>query len=293
MYLKRTIFLLICLCFKLYVSAQQIAPEPTISKITAAEYFFDKDPGAGKGIALRIITSDTSVSIADSALVSGLPPGYHTLSIRVRNAQKKWSIFQTKTFYVGGSNTTEPAISKINAAEYFFDKDPGTGKGIALRIVTSDTLVSFADSVIVPSSLSGKDHTLTIRVRNSTGKWSIFESRSFSFVPNDNDRDGLIDYEEPKYGTDYRIFDTNGDGLADGVNVFVGLLPLSTDADGDGISNTQEILKGTSPILADTDGDGVPDKKDAFPLDRYRTKLPPTNLSDHTAPVITLYEPPL
>ncbi len=107
------------------------------------------------------------------------------------------------------------------------------------------------------------------------------------------DRDGLNDYEEFIHGTDPLNFDTNGDGLADGVNVFTGLPPLNTDTDSDGISNAQEVLIGTSPILKDTDGDGIPDNLDPFPLDRYRTKLPAKNLSDHTPPVIILSEPPL
>ena len=284
---QRIIFLFICLSFKIIAIAQQ----STITKITAAEYFIDKDPGTGNGIAINLGISDTSVSFSDSASFSGLQPGYHTLSIRVMNSQRRWSIFKTHTFYVAGK-TNEPTISKITAAEYFFDKDPGPGNGIALNVGTSDTLINFSDSVTIPV-LYGKDHSLTVRSKNSKGNWSIFQSWKFSFMLNDKDRDGLIDYEEPKYGTDYRVFDVNNDGLADGVNVFTNSNQLSNDTDGDGISNAQEISKGTSPILADTDGDGVPDKKDAFPLDRYRTKLPTTNLSDHIAPVITLNEPPL
>jgi len=275
----------------IFIGYIAISQQTTISKIITAEYFINKDPGTGNGIPISIGISDTSVSFADSASFSGLQPGYHLLTIRVMNAQKRWSIFTSHTFYVAGK-TNEPTISKINAAEYFFDKDPGPGNGIALNVGISDTLINFSDSVIIPA-LYGKDHSLTVRSKNSKGNWSIFQSWKFSFVLNDKDRDGLIDYEEPKYGTDYRVFDMNNDGLADGVNVFTSSNALSTDTDGDGISNAQEILKGTSPILADTDGDGVPDKKDAFPLDRYRTKLPTTNLSDHIAPVITLNEPPL
>lgn len=183
-------------------------------------------------------------------------------------------------------------ISKITAAEYFFDKDPGVGKGIPITIGKADTVINFSDSVIVPF-LYGKDHALVVRVKNNSGRWSIYQIHNFSLAFGDKDRDGLIDYIEPDYGTDYKIFDTNNDGLADGVNVFTNSNALETDTDGDGISNKQELANGTISILRDTDSDGVPDKKDAFPLDQYRTKLPPKNLSDHTAPVITLNEPPL
>ncbi len=132
---------------------------------------------------------------------------------------------------------------------------------------------------------------LTIRVKNNTGRWSILESRSFSFIYADKDRDGLADYEEPFYGTNWLVFDTNSDYLADGVNVFTGLAALSNDTDGDGLSNIVEIAQGTSPILKDTDSDGVNDKDDPFPLNPLRWKIAPKNAADHTAPVITLYEP--
>jgi hypothetical protein len=288
-----SILLLLCVCLKNFCIAQQ--DTSTISKIISAEYFFDKDPGIGKGIKLNVGTSDTTVSFTDSASVLLLQPGYHNLSIRVKNAAKKWSIFLTKTFFIGNKNIVEPTIAKITAAEYFIDEDPGTGKGTSMKIGKADTVISFTDSVSPLLAHRAGRNTIRARVKNADGKWSEFLSDTFSisFSALDDDRDGLIVWQELQLGTDTANFDTNNDGLADGVNVFTGLNPLGNDTDSDGISNKQEILNGTSPILSDTDGDGVPDNLDAFPLDPHRTKLPPKNLSDHTPPVITLNEPPL
>ena len=112
------------------------------------------------------------------------------------------------------------------------------------------------------------------------------------FTFDDGDRDGLYDPTEAGlYGTSNTVFDSNNDGLGDGINVFIGYLLLSTDTDGDGISNLQELINKTNPLLKDTDFDGVPDNLDAYPLDRFRSKVPPSNATDHTAPVITLSEP--
>ena len=61
----------------------------------------------------------------------------------------------------------------------------------------------------------------------------------------DLDDDGLTNAEEALVGTDPRLNDTDGDGLADGVEV--------NDV-------------GTDPTTADTDGDGADDGSDAFPL---------------------------
>jgi hypothetical protein len=55
--------------------------------------------------------------------------------------------------------------------------------------------------------------------------------------------------------------DTDGDGLTDGIEIFVHHTnPALTDTDGDGLSDWGEIhLYGTNPLDADTDGDGMPD----------------------------------
>ena len=125
---------------------------------------------------------------------------------------------------------------------------------------------------------------------NGTPDWKDYEYLNIS--SGDGDRDGLLDWKEIMiYGTDPNIFDMNSDLLSDAVNIAVGLGAKLIDTDGDGISNVQELLNGTSPVRFDTDGDGVSDKLDDFPLDRFKTKKPAPNLSDHTPPVITLQQP--
>lgn len=69
----------------------------------------------------------------------------------------------------------------------------------------------------------------------------------------DTDGDGLSDGEEVFGPTSFKDPDTNGDGLSDGA-------PPSGDADGDGLSNSKEINGPTSPTDADTDNDGLSDR---------------------------------
>jgi Mg-chelatase subunit ChlD len=88
----------------------------------------------------------------------------------------------------------------------------------------------------------------------------------------DSDGDGLPDIYELFLGTDPFNPDTDGDGLPDGYEVFtLGTDPLlySTsgsgksdgeyDFDNDGLTNYQEYLYGTDPFNPDTDGDGLSD----------------------------------
>lgn len=58
----------------------------------------------------------------------------------------------------------------------------------------------------------------------------------------DDDNDGLDDVDEPTYGTDPLIADTDNDGLSDGqeVNTY-GTVPTNPDSDGDGVTDGDEV----------------------------------------------------
>lgn len=65
----------------------------------------------------------------------------------------------------------------VNNAEYFLDKDPGPGNGTPTSIGTPGISVSF--QVHIPINLSPGFHWLGIRVKDSDGKWSLFQRRNF------------------------------------------------------------------------------------------------------------------
>ena len=87
----------------------------------------------------------------------------------------------------------------------------------------------------------------------------------------DPDGDGLINLEEFENRTNPQNADTDGDGLADGVESATGIFvgaddtgtePLDDDSDGDGLPDGEEVSAdpfATNPNEADTDGDQLGD----------------------------------
>ena len=76
----------------------------------------------------------------------------------------------------------------------------------------------------------------------------------------DTDRDGITDAAELIIGSDPNNFDTDGDTIPDGFEIFgTGTLPTRADSDGDGTPDNVELDLDDPTIYADTDGDGLMD----------------------------------
>jgi gliding motility-associated-like protein len=107
----------------------------------------------------------------------------------------------------------QTTAQNITNAEYFFDADPGNGNGTPITITPSGT-VTFTTSIST-SSLSQGFHFLGIRVKETGGVWSIFESRGFYItastadVPNIAAAEYFID-ADPGNGNGTAIPTTSG-----------------------------------------------------------------------------------
>jgi sensor domain CHASE-containing protein len=141
------------------------------SNVTAAEYFFDTDPGPGNGTAVSVGPSGPTVNFT-AVIPTALTPGFHFLAIRTKDADGKWGLFEERSFYVSTSTSNSPIIT---AAEFFYDSDPGVGNGTALTVNTPGDIITQTFVVPVPGNISAGDHLLTIRVKDQAGKWSLFE----------------------------------------------------------------------------------------------------------------------
>jgi hypothetical protein len=154
--------------------------------ITAAEYFFDQDPGIGNGINIPVTAGDI-VNFTIPISASSLSTGFHFLAIRTKNSMDIWSNFEARGFYISAATTD---ASNIVAAEYFYDLDPGNGNGTAIP-VSAGSPVNFTVS-LPATSLAPGFHFLAIRTKDSTGKWGIFESRGFYVSGNTTDASNIV-----------------------------------------------------------------------------------------------------
>jgi len=153
----------------------EVIPAQTPDKIIAGEYFLDTDPGIGKAKKLTIKTKDTAVIQNFLAATAGLKPGFHKLYARFKDTLNHWSMTIRRNVEIIKSLDT----IDIAAAEYFFDKDPGFGKATAkaFEIPVPDGSFSFE---IAYSQIPPNADTLFIRVKDSSGYWSIAKFAKFS-----------------------------------------------------------------------------------------------------------------
>jgi len=143
--------------------------------INKAEYFFDHDPGQGNGTVIPISTPGDVVNFPANIPLGGLAAGFHTLAIRVCDAEGKWSRFDYRTIYM--TSEQESNVSSVVAAEYFFDSDPGPGNATPTSLGVFGAVVNF--TATVPENLSPGFHWLGIRTKDSDGKWGLYDRRQF------------------------------------------------------------------------------------------------------------------
>ena len=133
--------------------------------VQQVEYFWDVDPGFGNATPLSItpaaqVEIDAGIDVPDT-----LANGVHLLSVRAKSV-KGWSPILERQVVVKRS-----AVNNIVRVEYFWDTDPGYGKGGELPFTASADSISVETDVVPADTLSGV-HTLYVRALSSEGQWS-------------------------------------------------------------------------------------------------------------------------
>jgi len=127
--------------------------------IVGAEYYFDTDPGQGKGLPLMTKTGVDTLE-KEVSIPANLTAGYHYLHLRLADDQGNWGIPRTHLIKVRGTKT-------VTAAEYYIDADPGPGSGIPLNSGNGHFELSDIDT----STLTVGNHHLHVRMKDSEDNW--------------------------------------------------------------------------------------------------------------------------
>ncbi len=190
---------------------EPLATHPSVN-VTAAEYFFDTDPGFGHGSSIVVTPgADITIPFNPSVLTLGVN-AFHRLFVRSRDANGRWSLTSSETFYLQAG--PPPAPTRLTRIEYFLDTDPGFGNGTAVSFTRGiDVTVNFTASI---SALSNGLHVLYVRSQDSLGRWSLTNSQLFF-------RDASASRTAPNVTAAEYFFDTDpGVGLASPISVVAG-----------------------------------------------------------------------
>ncbi|MCC2547766.1 T9SS type A sorting domain-containing protein [Hymenobacter sp. BT175] len=92
-----------------------LASAPNITRI---EYFFDNDPGFGSGTSVALTAAPDITGFTFVADATALPDGAHSLFVRSRDANNKWSLVSKRDFVKNGCASSNNLAADLPAASY-------------------------------------------------------------------------------------------------------------------------------------------------------------------------------
>lgn len=185
--------------------------------LSKVEYFFDNDPGFGLATAANL--SGTSYGL-DTKIDIDLAPhnlnqGVHLLGVRVRDSENQWSLTHSRPFLVLGVGA---GISEsVTQVQYFYD----SLKTDQTNLVTVSANPGAGDQIALPLAMNLPQgvHTIGVRVKDNTGRYSLFHTRPFLVLgvgTGTSQAISKVEYfldADPGYGNGTQVaYSANGDG---------------------------------------------------------------------------------
>ncbi|CAN5455552.1 hypothetical protein BH10ACT6_BH10ACT6_13870 [soil metagenome] len=170
------------------------------STISSAEAFIDTVTANGTGIVVRASdgsynsTSESGYAEVPLATVALLPNGPHTIFVHAKDAAGNWGSTTSATLLIdkvkpvvsavavtpnptaGVASVTlsaqaTDAATAVTRAEWFTGTDPGAGNATAMTVTGVGPWTASAS--VDTRGLSEGSRTLTVRVRDAAGNWSV------------------------------------------------------------------------------------------------------------------------
>ncbi|MEW4922781.1 T9SS type A sorting domain-containing protein [Algibacter sp. 2305UL17-15] len=182
--------------------------------IDQIEYFIGNDPGIGNGTVVTATANTGELTQTLAIPLTGLPSGFHKLTLRTKDDANNWSLYSSATFYISeNAGSGSDPISNIAAAEYWFDADPGLGNRSPLTI--SGNPSELTESFVIPlGSLDSGFHSITIRTQNLDGAWSLYQQNTFYVSESVSGSDPIVNLSGAEYWFDTDLGPGNNTALA-------------------------------------------------------------------------------
>ena len=177
-----------------YVTRPVLVTEERTESVKEVEYYWDTDPGIGKGKKLNVSGNDGTITINQDLDCSTLSNGMHTIGIRA-SSQSGWSCTYVSQYCIANIPS-----QNIESVEYFWDTDPGLGKGTPIAFISSDKVA--LNTTLSCLGLSNGSHQLNIRAR-SENAWSTIYSTTVLVEMTESNEVSLLEYfwdEDPGIG---------------------------------------------------------------------------------------------
>ena len=161
----RTLFLLPVIASMCSVQAQQI---------NGYRYWFDDAPASA---VTTTVASATELSLTANWPTGAIEPGYHRVSIQLRDSNGDWSVPQTQ-YFIRGNHA-------ITGYRYWVNDETGN---ITTGSISPGMDVTL-NSLIAPGTLPNDFNTVTIQFNDADGEWSV--PYSAVFVKNTGEVNGF------------------------------------------------------------------------------------------------------
>jgi hypothetical protein len=146
------------------------AAQGNLPNVVKAEYFIDADPGFDKAINIPVTAAPDIADKSSLISLSNVSNGFHFLLIRSKDVNGRWSVTNKLAFFK--TKAVGEPLPNIVACEYFFDTDPGFGKGVPVAVNPSTNIPDYVSLVNI-TNLTAGTHQLFIRSKDVNGNWSI------------------------------------------------------------------------------------------------------------------------
>lgn len=172
------------------------APAPEVP-LAGVHAFFDNDPGYGQETFIIDGGSTLTFDEVFDAFIpfTGLNPGQHTLFVRTRDLEGNFSV----TYGTGVYLVDTPIELSISGLEYYWDEDdPGYGNATPLDVPggTLTDWTAYFNMMPPAEDLELGAHTITVRVQDVEGNWSVSVQRDVEVLEElvviDVSGDGMI-----------------------------------------------------------------------------------------------------